>query len=149
MAAVQGSATSVIFSDREVQLVDAALARYVPFDRLRMSASDREMFNGIRRVLRRARKAYECAEADWMSDDGHADMTLVELPAESPHDLEVGTAEAVRMLSGSRREVSQRHIARLAAKWADEGLARFAGGSWLIAVSAVEAYRDNGNGGMA
>jgi hypothetical protein len=121
-----------------VWLVDVLMSRYLPRERALMKAADREELGAFLPVLRRARKAYERGEAEEMSDSCCADMTWAELPEESNHDLEVGTTRMAQMTG-----VSHRHAARLAAQWESEGLARRVSGSWLIAVTAVEAYRDN------
>lgn len=116
-------------------IVDAILRRDLKRLLPAMSDEQRRVILRTARAVHAAALLYEAERLDRAASvGGSAEAVLGEMPTDL--NQEIGTEQAAVLLG-----VSGRRICQLAAIWADHGLARKVGRSWLIDRSAVEMYR--------
>jgi hypothetical protein len=115
-------------------VVDVLLKRHLGPYMAAMTSEQRES-------VTRAQAAIHAAALHWRaSDDGSAEVPVTEVRAPSNHD-EITTAQAAGLLA-----VSERRVCQLAAGWADDGLARKVGRSWVVDRQAVLLHRQQTRG---
>jgi hypothetical protein len=111
-------------------VVDVLLGKYLPPYLAAMSPRQRA-------EVERMRWDVHAAAVHWraISDGCSAQYVATETTPPSTHD-EITTAQAAGLLG-----VSERRVCQLAVGWADDGLARKVGRSWLVNRQAVLLHR--------